>query len=256
MPVQPGRFAQRFRIDGKVALVTGGSRGLGLECAEALAEHGARVVLVARRAEYFEEARALLPDAICISGDVSSEANVGQIVASAQQQTGGIDILVNAAGISWGAPAMEMPVDRFNQVMAVNVSGTFMMCKALAPGMRERGWGKILNMASVAGIKAEPPETLDAVGYSTSKAAVIQLTRDLAAKWGRYGICVNALAPGFFPTRMTEKVLPKIIASFESKNAMGRPGRLGELGGAAIFYCSAASDYVNGDVMVINGGPV
>jgi len=251
-----GRFAQSFRLDGKVALITGGSRGLGLECAEALAEHGARVVLMARRAEFFEEAVARIPDAICIIGDVASEQSVKESVESARRQAGNIDILINAAGISWSAPAMDMPVDRFMQVLAVNVTGTFMMCKSVASGMRAQNWGKILNIASVAGIKAEMPETLDAVGYSTSKGAVIQLTRDLAMKWGRYGIRVNALAPGFFPTRLTEKVLPKIGDSFASKNALGRPGRLGEIGAAALFYCSPASDYVNGDVMVINGGPV
>ena len=151
---------------------------------------------------------------------------------------------------------MEMTAAHFQQVMQVNVNGIFHACKAVAPGMAAKGYGKIVNIASVAGIKAEPPETLDAVGYSTSKGAVIQLTRDLAMKWGRHGIRVNALAPGFFPTRMTEKVLPKIIDSFKTKNALGRPGASGELGGCALFFASAASDYVNGDVMVVNGGPI
>jgi gluconate 5-dehydrogenase len=141
-------------------------------------------------------------------------------------------------------------------VLMERIAGIFYACKAVAADMRATGYGKIISFASVAGIKAEPPETLDAVGYSTSKGAVIQLTRDLALKWGRYGIRVNALAPGFFPTRMTEKVLPRIIDTFEAKNALGRPGRLGEIGGVALFLASAASDYVNGNVVIVNGGPV
>lgn len=249
-------YLQKFRLDGMVALVTGGSRGLGLECATALAQAGARVAVLARRESFFDETRAALPDALCLLGDVAVEADVQRAAQAVREQIGPVDILVNAAGISWAAPAMETTAEQFQQVMQVNVNGTFHACKAVAPGMRERGYGKIVNIASVAGIKAEPPETLDAVGYSTSKGAVIQLTRDLAMKWGRYGIRVNALAPGFFPTRMTEKVLPKIIDSFKHENALGRPGAAGELGGCALFLASAASDYVNGDVMVVNGGPV
>ena len=249
-------FLDRFRLDGRIACVTGGSRGLGLECGRALADAGARVAVLARRAEFFEETRRVLPEALCLQADVADEASVRGAMSKIERSLGVVDVLVNAAGISWAAPAMEMPAERFRQVLEVNVGGTFHACKAVAPGMRARGYGKIINIASVAGIKAEPPETLDAVGYSTSKAAVVQLTRDLAMKWGRYGIRVNALAPGFFPTRMTEKVLPRIADTFASKNALGRPGSAGELGGCALFLASPASDYVNGDVMVVNGGPI
>jgi len=249
-------YLDRFRLDSKVALVTGGSRGLGLECAKALQEAGARIAVLARRASFFDETRAQLDEVLCLEGDVAQESDVRRAVEAVENQLGGVDLLVNAAGISWAGPAMDMSADQFQRVMQVNVNGIFHTCKAVAPGMRAKGYGKIINIASVAGIKAEPPETLDAVGYSTSKGAVIQLTRDLAMKWGRYGIRVNALAPGFFPTRMTEKVLPKIIDSFQSKNALGRPGAAGELGGCALFFASPASDYVNGDVMVVNGGPV
>lgn len=249
-------YLDRFRVDDKVALVTGGSRGLGLECAQALAEAGARIAVLARRASFFEETRAALPGVLCLEGDVAVEADVQRAVGRTVERFGTVDILINAAGISWAAPAIDMTAEQFEGVMRVNVNGTFHACKAVAPAMRDKGYGKIVNIASVAGIKAEPPETLDAVGYSTSKGAVIQMTRDLAMKWGRHGIRVNALAPGFFPTRMTEKVLPKIIDGFRSKNALGRPGASGELGGCALFLASPASDYVNGDVMVVNGGPV
>jgi NAD(P)-dependent dehydrogenase (short-subunit alcohol dehydrogenase family) len=249
-------YLQKFNLDGKVALITGGSRGLGLECATALAEAGARIAVLARRESFFEQTREVLPEALCLLGDVGVESDVLRAVQTVSEKMDNVDILINAAGISWSAPAMETTAEQFQQVLQVNINGVFHACKAVAPSMRERGYGKIINIASVAGIKAEPPETLDAVSYSTSKGAVIQLTRDLAMKWGRYGIRVNALAPGFFPTRMTEKVLPKIIDSFQSKNALGRPGIPGELGGCALFFASAASDYVNGDVMVVNGGPI
>lgn len=250
------RYLDKFRLDGKVALVTGGSRGLGLETAEALAEAGAKVALLARREQFFEEARKSLPDALALLGDVSSEADLTRAVADTVAKLGPIQILVNAAGISWAAPATEMPAEKMEQVMAVNLYGTFYACKAVAPQMRSLAYGKIINFSSVAGLKGEPPEVLDAVGYSASKGAVIALTRDLAVKWGRYGIRVNALAPGFFPTRMTEKVVPKVTERLKHEAPLGRPGEPGELGGAALFLASPASDFVTGQVLVVDGGVV
>ncbi len=247
------RYLDKFRLDGKVALVTGGSRGLGLEIAEAFSEAGARVSLVARRAEFFEAAKELLPNALTFLGDVSIEADVQRVVSETIEKLGPIDILVNSAGISWGAPAMEMPAERLRQVLAINLEGTFYACKAVAIGMKERGYGKIINVSSTAGLKGERPEVLDAVGYSASKGAVNALTRDLAVKWGRFGIRVNALAPGFFPTRMTEKVLPR-AEEYLKMTPLGRAGIPGELGGAALFLASPASDYVTGHILVVDGG--
>lgn len=246
-------YLDQFRLDGKVALVTGGSRGLGLEIAEALAEAGARVSLVARREEFFVEARVRLPEALTLLADVSDEAQVRKVVQETEACLGPIGILVNAAGISWGANAMEMPAERIRQVMAVNLDGTFYACKAVAPGMKERGYGKIVNISSTAGLKGEPPEVLEATGYAASKGAVNALTRDLAVKWGRYGIRVNALAPGFFPTRLTEKVLPR-VGEMLQRLPLGRAGIPGELGGAALFLASAASDYVTGQIIAVDGG--
>ena len=244
----------RFRLDGQVALVTGGSRGLGLEIAVALAEVGARVALLARRAQYFEEARALLPDALPLLGNVALEADVQQAVAETTAAFGAPSVLVNAAGISWGASAMEMPVEKVQEVLAVNVVGSFLTAKAVAPAMRERGWGKIINIASLAGLQGTPPELLDAVGYSASKGGVIALTRDLAAKWGRYGIRVNAIAPGFFRTKMTEKLLPRIEQMVAAATPLGRIGAPGEVAGAALFLASPASDYVTGVTIPVDGG--
>jgi gluconate 5-dehydrogenase len=244
----------KFSLVGKTALVTGGSRGLGLEIAVALAEAGAKVALMARRAQYFEEARAVLPDAPQLLGSVSSKEDVARVVQETTARLGPPTILVNAAGISWGAPAIDMPVEKVQEVLNVNVVGALLCAQAVAPAMRDAGWGKIVNIASVAGLVGTPPGTLDAVGYSASKGGLIAMTRDLAAKWGPWGIRVNALAPGFFPTRMTEKVIPRINDFVKAWTPLGRVGEMGELAGAALFLASPASDYVTGVTLPVDGG--
>jgi len=247
-------FLEQFRLDGKVALVTGGSRGLGLEAALALKEAGAKVAVLARRASFFEEAKKHLGEALYLEGDVRDEGRLLEVVDQVEQELGPLTILVNAAGISWGAPSWEMPVEKVQEVLEVNLVGAFLASRAAARRMRERGYGKILHIASVAGLKGEPPEVLDAVGYAASKGGLVALTRDLAVKWGRFGIRVNALAPGFFPTRMTEKVLPKAEPLLKATLPLGRPGRPGELGGAVLFLASPASDYITGVVLPVDGG--
>ena len=248
-------FLEKFRLDGKAALVTGGSRGLGLEAALALKEAGAKVAVVARRASFFEEARkALGEDALYLEGDVRDEARLEAIAEEVEERLGLLTVLVNAAGVSWGAPSLEMPVEKVREVLEVNLVGAFLASRVAARRMKERGYGKIIHIASVAGLKGEYPEVLDAVGYSASKGGLIALTRDLAVKWGRWGIRVNALAPGFFPTRMTEKVLPRAEAFLKATLPLGRPGAPGELGGAVLFLASPASDYVTGAVLPVDGG--
>ena len=248
-------FLEKFRLDGKAALVTGGSRGLGLEAALALKEAGAKVAVVARRASFFEEARkALGEDALYLEGDVRDEARLEAIAQEVEEKLGPLTVLVNAAGVSWGAPSLEMPVEKVREVLEVNLVGAFLASRVAARRMKERGYGKIVHIASVAGLKGEYPEVLDAVGYSASKGGLIALTRDLAVKWGRWGIRVNALAPGFFPTRMTEKVLPRAEAFLKATLPLGRPGAPGELGGAVLFVASPATDYVTGAVLPVDGG--
>ena len=248
-------FLEKFRLDGKAALVTGGSRGLGLEAALALKEAGAKVAVVGRRASFFEEARkALGEDALYLEGDVRDEARLEAIAQEVEEKLGPLTVLVNAAGVSWGAPSLEMPVEKVREVLEVNLVGAFLASRVAARRMKERGYGKIVHIASVAGLKGEYPEVLDAVGYSASKGGLIALTRDLAVKWGRWGIRVNALAPGFFPTRMTEKVLPRAEAFLKATLPLGRPGAPGELGGAVLFLASPASDYVTGAVLPVDGG--
>ncbi|HYW93570.1 MAG TPA: glucose 1-dehydrogenase [Gammaproteobacteria bacterium] len=243
-----------FRLDGCVALVTGGSRGIGLELAEALYQAGARVGLAARRPRFFDQAREQIPDALCLECDVIDEDSVRDAVTTTERELGPIDVLVNSAGVSWGAPAVDMAAERFRQVMQVNVDGSFLASKAVAPGMLERGYGKIINIASVAGLRGEEPEILDAVGYSASKGAVISMTRDLAVKWGPSGVRVNALAPGYFPSRMTHKLLEQTESLLAAKIPLRRIGRPGELAGAGLYLASPASDYVNGHVLVVDGG--
>lgn len=247
-------FLEQFRLNGNVALVTGGSRGLGLEAALALKEAGAKVAVLARRASFFEEAKKHLGEALYLEGDVRDEERLLEVVDQVERELGPLTILVNAAGISWGAPSWEMPVEKVQEVLEVNLVGAFLASRAAAQRMRERGYGKIIHIASVAGLKGEYPEVLDAVGYSASKGGLIALTRDLAVKWGRFGIRVNALAPGFFPTRMTEKVLPKAEAFLKATLPLGRPGKPGELGGAVLFLASPASDYITGAILPVDGG--
>ncbi|RTH04929.1 gluconate 5-dehydrogenase [Thermus scotoductus] len=247
-------FLEKFRLDGKVALVTGGSRGLGLEAALALKEAGARVAVMARRASFLEEAQKALGEALYLEGDVRDETRLEAIAEEVERELGPLTILVNAAGISWGAPSLEMPAEKVREVLEVNVLGAFLASRVAAKRMKERGYGKILHIVSVAGLKGEYPEVLDAVGYSASKGGVIALTRDLAVKWGRWGIRVNALAPGFFPTRMTEKVLPKAEPFLKATLPLGRPGKPGELGGAVLFLASPASDYITGAILPVDGG--
>lgn len=247
-------FLEKFRLDGRVALVTGGSRGLGLEAALALKEAGARVAVMARRRSFLEEAQKTLGEALYLEGDVRDEARLEAIAEEVERALGPLTILVNAAGISWGAPSLEMPLEKVREVLEVNLVGAFLASRVAARRMKERGYGKIIHIASVAGLKGEPPEVLDAVGYSAAKGGVIALTRDLAVKWGRWGIRVNALAPGFFPTRMTAGVLSRIEPLLEATLPLGRAGRPGELGGAVLFLASPASDYITGVVLPVDGG--
>lgn len=244
----------QFRLDGQTALITGGSRGLGLEIALALTEAGARVALLGRREKFFQGARETLPDALCLTCDVSSPEDVTRAVEQTRAELGPVGILVNAAGISWGAPAVDMPAEKFRQVMQINVDGAFHACQAVAPTMLENGYGKIVNIASVAGIRGQQPELMDAVGYSTSKGAILAMTRDLAVKWGPRGVRVNAIAPGFFPSRMTATLADGVLDTFGRQSPLRRIGEPGELAGAGLYLASPASDFVTGETLVVDGG--
>jgi len=249
-----------FDLGGKVALVTGGGRGLGEQMAHGLAEAGAAVALASRNeAACAEVARELnerwgvrtLP----VRLDVTSESEVRAAVDTIEGEMGPIDLLINNSGTSWGAPAAEMPLEAWNRVMDTNVTGAFLCSREVGRRLIERkAAGAMVNIASIAGLKGTPPEMLDAVGYSASKGALIALTRDLAVKWARHGIRVNALAPGFFRTKMSEKVLDRAQEALRRVVPMGRVGGEDELIGAALFLLSPAAGYVTGQVLAVDGG--
>ncbi len=248
-----------FDLSGKAALVTGGSRGLGLEMATALGEAGASVMITARRDQWLAPAeqglRARGLTVLAATCDVSSPEQVNAAVRAAVDRFGRLDILINNAGISWGEPAETMSVEKWRQVFETNATGCFLMSQAAGNEMLRLGHGgSIINIASVAGITGLETNVLDAVGYSASKGAIITLTRDLAVKWAKRGIRVNAIAPGFFDTRLSHSLLEKTLAHVEKTTPMGRIGRPGELGGVAVFLASAASSYVTGQVLAVDGG--
>ena len=248
-----------FDLSGAVALVTGGSRGLGLEMATGLGEAGAAVAITARREQWLTSAAATLTgkgiDTLVTACDVTDPNQVDATIAAVIERFGRLDILVNNAGISWVEPVETMPVEKWRSVVETNVTGCLLMSRAAGTAMTRGGrGGAIVNIASIAGLVGTPADVLDAVGYSASKGAVISLTRDLAVKWAHRGIRVNAIAPGFFETRLTAGTLERSRAEIERATPMGRIGRPGELQGAALFLASPASTYVTGHVLVVDGG--
>lgn len=248
-----------FDLTGKVAIVSGGSRGLGLEMAEGLGEAGARVVITARREPDLREAEATLRDrgieVLALAGSVTEPADVQRWVTATRERFGQIDILLNNAGVTWGAPTLEMPYDRWRYVMETNVNGTWLLSQTVCRVMVEQGrGGRIINVASIAGIEGGRPDEFSAIGYSTSKAAVIGLTRTLATNMARHGILVNAICPGFFPTRMTRGLLAEIEERVAAQIPLGRIGRPGEIKGAAVFLSAPASSYITGQLIPVDGG--
>ena len=249
---------QLFDLHGKTALVTGGSRGLGLQIATSLGEAGARIVLTSRKAADLDEAAAELKgrgiDASWIAGDAADPAQVTAVVAEALQRLGRIDILVNNAGATWGAPAEDHPLEAWDKVMNLNVRSLFLFAQAVAKAsMIPQGGGRIINLASIAGLAG----SLDMkfIAYGTSKGAVVNFTRTLAGEWGPYGITVNALAPGFFPSRMTAGVLKAYGADKLAAAApLRRLGDDDDLKGAALLFASAAGKHITGQVLAVDGG--
>ncbi len=250
---------QLFDLKGKSALITGGSRGLGLQMAHALGEAGARIMLSSRKADDLEQAAAELQaagiDARWIAADCAKEDDTRRLADETLQRMGAIDILVNNAGASWGAPAEEHPVAAWDKVLNLNVRGYFILSQQVANGwmIPNRG-GRIINIASIAGLNGNPPG-MKTIAYNTSKTAVIGFTRTLAAEWGRFGITVNAICPGFFRTKMAEVLIDRLG---EDKMKAGAPlGRLGDdedLKGITLLYASDAGKHITGQWLAVDGG--
>ena len=247
-----------FKLDGKTAIVTGGGRGLGAMMAEAFAEAGANLVLCSRKLEACQETADKLNKmgirTLALACDVTNEDDVKNVVQQALEKFGSIDILVNNSGATWGAPAADMPLDAWKKVMDVNVTGTFLMSREAGKVMIEQKSGKIINISSVAGLGGIDPTLMDTIGYNTSKGAVITFTKDLAAKWGQHNINVNAIAPGFFPTKMSKVVMEKGQEGLLAQTPLNRFGTDEDLKGTALFLASKASDYITGDVVIVDGG--
>jgi gluconate 5-dehydrogenase len=249
-----------FSLKGKTAIVTGGSRGLGLQMAEALGEQGARIVISARKQEELDEACAHLArrgiDAHSIAVDLSQEALVAPFVEEALRKLGQVDILVNNAGATWGAPAEDHPLEAWDKVMNLNVRSIFLVSQAVGKlSMIPRRYGRIINISSIAGLAGNAPGTMNTLAYNTSKGAVVNMTRALAGEWGKYGITVNSIAPGFFPSKMTKGVLSTFGAEALVKDApLGRLGDDEDLKGAVVLFASDAGKHITGQVLAVDGG--
>ncbi len=250
---------QLFDLMGKTALVTGGSRGLGLQMAHALGEAGAKVMLSSRKAPDLEQAAAELKaagiDAQWIAADCGKEEDIRRLADETLQRFGKIDILVNNAGASWGAPAEDHPVAAWDKVMNLNIRGYFILSQHVAKhSMIPNKGGRIINIASIAGLNGNP-KGMDTIAYSTSKGAVVNFTRTLAAEWGDHHINVNAICPGFFMTKMAEALITLLG---EEKMASAAPlNRLGDdedLKGVTLLFASDAGKHITGQWLAVDGG--
>lgn len=247
-----------FDLTGKVALVTGASRGLGLQMAEALGEMGAKVAITARRQDELDTAEARLRsqgiEVLTVAGNLSEAGAVTVLVDAVLARFGAIDILVNNAGTSWGAPAEDHPDEAWRKVMGLNIDALFFLTRETARrAMIPRRSGKIINIASVAGLAGNPPG-ISTIAYNTSKGAVVNFTRALASEWGHYNINVNAICPGFFRSKMSEVLLDRIEPEVIAATPLQRLGGPEDLKGAVVYLASEASRHMTGQILAIDGG--
>ena len=248
-----------FDLSGKVALVTGGSRGLGLQIAEALGEMGARLALTARKPEELAQAKEHLErmhlEVLTLPCDHSQAASIQPVIEKIVKHFGQIDVLVNNAGTTWGAPAEEHPLDAWEKVMNLNVTGLFLTTQLVGKlSMIPRRYGRIVNVASIAGLLGNDARMQRSLAYNTSKGAVVNMTRALAAEWGQYNITVNAIAPGFFPSKMTKWILGQIGDATIAQTPLARLGGEEDLKGVATLFASDAAAHITGQIVAVDGG--
>ncbi len=246
-----------FSLTGRVAIVTGGSRGLGREIAEGLAEAGASLMLCARRPEWLtptvEEMRASGFRVEAMVCDVAQPADVQAVVDRTIATLGKVDILVNNAGVTWAAEPEDMPLDKWQKVVDINLTGAFLFAQAAGRDMLTRQWGRIINVASISGLQASVKGPHYAP-YAATKAGLMGLTRELAASWGRQNIRVNAIAPGFFHSRLADAAIELSEPAIKATSPIPRVGNAGELKGVAVFLAADASNYITGQTIVVDGG--
>src|SRR4026207_2498337 len=250
-----------FDLSGKVALITGGSRGLGLQIAEALGEMGAKVVITARKAGELEEAKAHLKamsiDALTVVNDLQNTDAVKPMIEQAVKSHGQIDILVNNAGAAGGAPGEEHPLEAWYKIINLNLTAVFLMSQTVGKlSMIPRKYGRIINLASIAGLVGTDPRMMPTIAYNASKGGVVNFTRSLAVEWAHHGITVNAIAPGVFPSKMSQGMIDKAEQIIMEMTPMKRLGSDFDLKGLAVLLASDASAYMTGQIMAVGGGLV
>ncbi len=251
---------QLFDLHGRTALVTGGSRGLGLQMAHALGEAGAKIMLSSRKAEDLEQAAAELQaagiDARWIAADCAKEEEIRRLADETLQRMGDVDILINNAGATWGAAAEDHPVQAWDKLMNLNVRGYFILSQQIARrSMIARKYGRIINLSSIAGLGGNPPQLTPTLAYNTSKGAVISFTQALGCEWGKYNITVNAICPGFFPSKMTAFTLKQHGQDTLAAHApLGRLGDDEDLKGVTLLFASDAGKHITAQWLAVDGG--
>ncbi|HOU05480.1 MAG TPA: SDR family oxidoreductase [Smithellaceae bacterium] len=250
---------QLLDLKGQTAIITGGAAGIGLQMSYALGEAGANLVLASRKIERCVEvadkmSKELKVEILPVQCDVTKEEDVDMLFNEVMKKFGKVDILVNNSGTSWGAPALEFPVNGWKKVMDTNVTGLWMMCQRAGKIMAAQDYGRIINLASVVSHVGALPEHLDSISYTTSKAAVAGLTKDLAVKWARYNITVNAIAPGWFPSNMTARSIKEKGETIRKHIPLRRFGGDDELKTAVLFLASPGASYCTGVILHVDGG--
>ncbi len=255
-----GSIKKALDLTGKTALITGGSSGLGLQVAEALGEQGARILITGRKQDALESAQAHLRqlgiEADWVAADNQKESDINKLVDEALERLGRVDILVNNAGATWGAPAADHPVEAWDKLMNLNVRSVFLLTQQIGKrSMIPNRYGRVINLASIAGLKGNGPNSLGTIAYNTSKGAIVNFTRGLAGEWGQFGITVNALAPGFFPSKMTRGTIEKLgVEKLSERAPLQRIGDEDDLKGAALLFASDAGKHITGQILAVDGG--
>jgi NAD(P)-dependent dehydrogenase (short-subunit alcohol dehydrogenase family) len=247
-----------FDLTGRVAIITGGGAGLGHQMAEALAEAGSNLVLCSRKLQNCEEVAHEIEKvgvkALALRCDIAKKDEIEQVVRETVKHFGRVDILVNNAGRTWGSPVEDYPLEQWNKVIEVNLTGTFLCAQAAGKEMIKQKSGKIINLSSYGGLMGSDPEYMDAIAYNATKGAIVTFTKDLAVKWAKYNIRVNAIAPGWFETQMTKWSTEERGAKILDRLLIKRFGGEEDLKGMVVFLASKASDYITGQILCVDGG--